>query len=234
VLQISDLHVAYGDFLAVKGLSLFVNLKEVVSLVGSNGTGKTTTLKTLSGLLRPKRGEITYEGERIDRLSNDEIVARGIVHVPEGRGVFPRMTVEENLFLGSFLSEARRNRPGSLEKVYGLFPALRARRKQFAGTLSGGEQQMLAFGRGLMALPRLLMLDEPSLGLAPLVVQDIFRVILEIATGGTTILLVEQNVNVALAISGRGFVIEDGVITLSGTGRELLGSEKVKKAYLGL
>jgi ABC-type branched-chain amino acid transport systems, ATPase component len=234
VLQVSDLEVGYGDVVAVKGAGFSVGEGEIVSLVGSNGAGKTTILKAVSGLLRPRRGEIRFDGDRLDRLPSDEIVARGVVHVPEGRGVFPRMTIEENLYLGAFHPAARKKRMSSLERVYEYFPRLRERKKQLAGTLSGGEQQMLAFGRGLMALPRLLMLDEPSLGLSPLIVQQLFQVILQIASEGTTILLVEQNVNVALAISQRGYVIENGAITLSGTGKELLGNEKVKKAYLGL
>jgi branched-chain amino acid transport system ATP-binding protein len=205
-----------------------------VALVGANGAGKTTTLKTLSGLLRPAAGAVALDGERLDRLSTMEIVARGMVQVPEGRKLFPDMTVLENLLLGAFGRAARPHQRERLDRVYAVFPRLRERRHQLAGTLSGGEQQMVAIGRGLMAGPRLLMLDEPSLGLAPIMVEEMFRVIEEINRAGVTVLLVEQNTEHALAVAHRGFVLESGRVVLAGTGRELLANERVRQAYLGL
>ena len=234
MLEVRELQVNYSDVIAVRGAGFSVEEDEVVSLVGSNGAGKTTLLKTISGLLRPQKGEIRYGEHRLDKLGSDRIVEVGVAHVPEGRGMFPRMSVEENILLGAFIAAAKKRRKESMEKVFSLFPRLRERKKQLAGTLSGGEQQMLAIARGLMAIPKLLMLDEPSLGLAPLMVQQVFEVIMEIGSQETTILLVEQNVSLALAISHRGYVIENGVVTLSGTGEDLLNNEEVKKAYLGL
>ena len=234
MLEVRGLQVNYSDIIAVRKAEFSVEENEVVSLVGSNGAGKTTVLKTILGLLKPQKGEIRYGEHRLDKLRSDRIVEVGVAHVPEGRGMFPRMSVEENILLGAFIAAAKKRRKESMEKVFSLFPRLRERKKQLAGTLSGGEQQMLAIARGLMALPKLLMLDEPSLGLAPLMVQQVFEVIMEIESQKTTILLVEQNVNLALAISHRGYVLENGVITLSGTGEELLNNEQVKRAYLGL
>jgi branched-chain amino acid transport system ATP-binding protein len=232
LLEVRDLHVAYGQIEAVRGIGFDVDAGQVVALIGSNGAGKTTTLRTLSGLHRPSAGEIRFDGERIDRLPAHEIVARGVAHAPEGRRLFPRMSVRENLDLGAY----RRN-DGEVEAdvtmVYGLFPILAERRSQAAGTLSGGEQQMLAIGRALMSRPRLLMLDEPSMGLSPLVMRTIFSTLTELKARGTTLLLVEQNAQAALALADRGHVLETGRIVLSGTGADLLRDERVRKAYLG-
>jgi branched-chain amino acid transport system ATP-binding protein len=234
LLELRDVEVGYGDLPALRGVSLAVEAGEVLSVVGANGAGKTTMLRTISGLLRPRRGEIRFEGERLDTLGTDGIVARGVVQVPEGRKVFPTLSVLENLELGSYVARAKARRRESLERVLGLFPRLRERAWQPAGTLSGGEQQMLAIGRALMALPKVLMLDEPSLGLAPLVVREIFRTIAQINGSGTTVLLVEQNTRQALGLSRRGYVLENGRIALTGTGAELLGNEHVRRAYLGM
>jgi branched-chain amino acid transport system ATP-binding protein len=234
LLAVERLEVAYGKIQALWGVSFDVAQGEIVALVGANGAGKTTTLKTLSGLLHPAAGAVTLDGARLDRLSTMEIVARGVVHVPEGRKLFPDMTVLENLLLGGFGRSARARQRERLERVYAVFPRLRERRAQLAGTLSGGEQQMVAIGRGLMADPRLLMLDEPSLGLAPIMVEEMFRVIEEINRDGVTVLLVEQNTEHALAVAHRGFVLESGRVVLSGTGRALLANERVRQAYLGL
>ncbi|MFC4183410.1 ATP-binding cassette domain-containing protein [Saccharococcus thermophilus] len=233
MLQVESIDVFYGNIQALKGVSLEVKKGEIVTLIGANGAGKSTLLKTISGLLKPKKGDILYEGKSIAGKAAQTIVKQGISHVPEGRRIFANMTVEENLELGAFL---RKDKPGiqqDFEKVYQLFPRLYERRKQLAGTLSGGEQQMLAIGRALMARPRLLLLDEPSMGLAPLLVKTIFRIIEEINSFGTTILLVEQNANMALSIADRAYVIESGRVVLSGTAQELNASEQVKKAYLG-
>jgi branched-chain amino acid transport system ATP-binding protein len=234
MLRVEQVEVAYGKIQALWGVSFDVAEKEIVALVGANGAGKTTTLKTLSGLLRPAAGQITLDGARLDQLSTMEIVARGVVHVPEGRKLFPEMTVVENLLLGGFGRAARPHQRERLEEVFAVFPRLRERRSQVAGTLSGGEQQMVAIGRGLMAGPRVLMLDEPSLGLAPILVEEMFRVIEEINRAGVTVLLVEQNTAHALAIAHRGFVLESGRVVLAGAGRELLANERVRQAYLGL
>jgi branched-chain amino acid transport system ATP-binding protein len=234
LLAVERLEVAYGKIQALWGVSFDVAAGEIVALVGANGAGKTTTLKTLSGLLRPAAGAVALDGERLDRLSTVEIVARGIVQVPEGRKLFPDMTVVENLLLGAFGRAARPHQRERLDRVYTVFPPLRERRNQLAGTLSGGEQQMVAIGRGLMAGPRLLMLDEPSLGLAPIMVEEMFRVIQEINRAGVTVLLVEQNTEHALAVAHRGFVLESGRVVLAGSGRELLANERVRQAYLGL
>jgi branched-chain amino acid transport system ATP-binding protein len=234
LLELSGIDVAYGDLPALSGVDLVVEPGETLSVVGANGAGKTTLLRTISGLLRPRRGELRFEGEPIDRLACHRIVERGVVHVPEGRKVFGSLTVRENLELGSYTRAAKARRADSLERVFTLFPRLRERAGQAAGTLSGGEQQMLAIGRALMTLPKLLMLDEPSLGLAPLIVKEIFRIIGEINRAGTTVLLVEQNTRQALALSRRGYVLENGRVALSGSGETLLGNEHVRRAYLGL
>ncbi len=234
LLELSAVDVAYGDLTALRAVDLVVEPGETLSVVGANGSGKTTMLRTISGLLRPLRGEIRFEGERIDRLPCHTVVERGVVHVPEGRKVFPSLAVLENLELGSYTRAAKARRAESLERVLALFPRLRERAAQTAGTLSGGEQQMLAIGRALMARPKLLMLDEPSLGLAPLIVKEIFGIIGEINRAGTTVLLVEQNTRQALALSRRGYVLENGRIALEGSGEELLGNEHVKRAYLGM
>jgi branched-chain amino acid transport system ATP-binding protein len=234
MLRVEGVEVGYGILQALWGVSFDVAAGEIVALLGANGAGKTTTLKTLSGLLRPTAGAVTLDGDRLDRLSTMEIVARGVVHVPEGRKLFPEMTVLENLLLGGYGKAARARQRERLDEVFAVFPRLRERRGQVAGTLSGGEQQMVAIGRGLMAGPRLLMLDEPSLGLAPFMVEEMFRVIETINRAGTTVLLVEQNTEHALAIAHRAFVLESGRVALSGTGRELLANERVRQAYLGL
>jgi branched-chain amino acid transport system ATP-binding protein len=234
MLEVRDLVVAYGAIEAVKGISLQVQAGDVVTLIGGNGAGKTTTLRTLSGLLRPVAGQVFFEGERIDRVPAYEIVRRGIAHSPEGRRIFPRMTIEENLELGAY---SRRGKTAeirdTIDRVYALFPMLGERRGQSAGTLSGGEQQMLAVGRALMSQPRLIMLDEPSMGLSPIMMQKIFSTLVELKGQGTTILLVEQNAQAALSLADRGYVIETGRIVLEDNGPALLGNELVRKAYLG-
>jgi branched-chain amino acid transport system ATP-binding protein len=233
MLEVKDLKVAYGRVRAVKGISFRVDQGQVVTLVGTNGAGKTTTLKTISGLLQPESGEIWFEGERIDKTAAHEVVTRGLAHSPEGRRIFPRLSVEENLRLGAF---ARRDRAGvssDLERVFGLFPILKERRNQPAGTFSGGEQQMLAIGRAMMSKPKLLMLDEPSMGLSPLMMQRIMSTITELQSEGVTILLVEQNAQAALSLADHGYVLEVGKIVLDGTGQALLNDENVRKAYLG-
>ncbi|MFT9848857.1 ABC transporter ATP-binding protein [Aneurinibacillus sp. REN35] len=233
MLKVDEINVYYGNIQALKGVSLEINQGEIVTLIGANGAGKSTLLKAISGLLKPKQGSINYLGQSIAGKAAQAIVKQGISHVPEGRRVFANMTVEENLELGAFL---RRDKDGirqDFEKVYELFPRLLERRKQLSGTLSGGEQQMLAMGRALMARPKLLLLDEPSMGLAPLLVKTIFRIIEEINQTGTTILLVEQNANMALSIADRAYVIETGRVVLSGTSEELNASDQVKMAYLG-
>jgi branched-chain amino acid transport system ATP-binding protein len=234
LLELRDVEVGYGDLLALRRVSLTVEPGEILSVVGANGAGKTTMLRAISGLLRPRTGEIHFEGDRLDRLPTHAIVERGVVQVPEGRKIFPSLTVLENLELGSYSAQARAARRRSLERVFTLFPRLAERTRQAAGTMSGGEQQMLAIGRALMALPALLMLDEPSLGLAPKVVKEIFRIMAEINRTGTTVLVVEQNTRQALALSRRGYVLENGQVVLQGTGSELLGNEHVKRAYLGM
>ena len=233
MLELEGVDVFYGDLQALHGVSLRIESGEIVTLVGGNGAGKTTTLRTVSGLLRPLRGEIRFEGRRLDRLPPDRIVEAGVVQVPEGRKLFPTLTVRENLELGAYTRRSRPARAQTLEDVMARFPILRERAAQRAGSLSGGEQQMCVIARALMARPSLLMLDEPSLGLAPMVVQEIFRIIREINARGVTVLLVEQNVRQALATSRRGYVLENGRIVLSGTGQELLESEQTLKAYLG-
>ena len=234
LLRVEDIEVAYGDLTAVSAASLEIEPGEIVALIGSNGAGKTTTLRAISGLLPLRRGRIEFEGERITGLLPSGVVARGIAHVPEGRQLFPSMSVQENLELGARTPESRRQRPQTLAEVFTLFPRLAERRRQLAGTLSGGEQQMTAIGRALMARPRLLMLDEPSLGLAPIVVSTIFDNLVQINGHGTTILLVEQNVLRALRLCHRGYVLENGRITLAGTRDSLQQNAHIKQAYLGL
>jgi branched-chain amino acid transport system ATP-binding protein len=234
LLKVEKLNVRYGDVQVLHGVALEVSEKEVVTIVGANGAGKSTLLKTVAGILRPSAGTIWFGGERIDHLSSHHIVDRGLVRIPEGRKIFPSLSVLENLDLGSYLSRAKARRSETLQKVFILFPVLKERSQQLGGTLSGGEQQMLAIGRGLMSLPRLLMLDEPSLGLAPILVREIFRTVREINTQGTTVLLVEQNVFNALDMANRGYVLENGRVVLQGNSGELLGNEYIKEAYLGV
>jgi branched-chain amino acid transport system ATP-binding protein len=231
MLEVADLEVRYGAIAALKGISFTVGQGEIVALLGANGAGKTTTQKTISGMLKPALGSITFEGARIDGIPAHRLIALGICHVPEGRHVFPRMSVAENLEMGAF--RFRRPDDAELERVLTLFPILRERFRQPAGTLSGGEQQMLAIGRALMGKPRLLLLDEPSMGLAPLIVRQIFDIIREINESGVTVLLVEQNAAQALALATRGYVLETGELVLSGTGQELLADDRVRAAYLG-
>ncbi|MFC4411739.1 ABC transporter ATP-binding protein [Chungangia koreensis] len=233
MLSVKDIDVYYGNIHALKGLSLDVNEGEIVTLIGANGAGKTTLLKTLSGLLKPKNGTIHYMNESIVGKQAQTIVKAGISHVPEGRRVFATMSVEENLELGAYSRKDKNGIEKDMAKVYETFPRLHERRKQLSGTLSGGEQQMLAMGRAIMAKPKLLLLDEPSMGLAPLMVQTIFRIVEEINKEGTTILLVEQNANMALSVANRAYVIETGRVTLSGTAKELQASDDIKMAYLG-
>ncbi|MBI2563821.1 MAG: ABC transporter ATP-binding protein [candidate division NC10 bacterium] len=234
MLRVSGLQTFYGDMQALHGVTLVVREGEVVSVIGSNGAGKTTTLMTISGVLRPRRGQIEFDGRRIDSLKPAEIVEAGLGHVPEGRQLFPSMTLEENLTMGACTRRARAARTQTLERVYDLFPRLRERRHQVAGTLSGGEQPMVAVGRGWMSCPRLLMLDEPSLGLSPMLVTAIFDIIREINRGGATILLVEQNVFRALTLSHRGYILENGQIVAEGPSQQLLRDPQVRTAYLGL
>ena len=233
MLEVKDLVVAYGKVKAVKGISFTVEQGQVVSLLGTNGAGKTTTLRTISGLLRPESGEIWFEGERIDRVPAHKVVMRGLAHSPEGRRIFPRLTVEDNLLLGAFARKDAAGVATDLERVYDLFEILRERRTQPAGTFSGGEQQMLAIGRAMMSRPRLLMLDEPSMGLSPLMMQRIMSTIRALQSDGVTLLLVEQNAAAALKLSDRAYVLEVGQITLDGTGEQLLGDDRVRRAYLG-
>ena len=234
LLELDQVDGGYGDVQILRGISLRVEEGSVTALVGANGAGKTTTLLTIAGVLRPWRGAIRYRGERIDGLSPDEIVRRGISLVPEGRQLFTQLTVRENLEMGAFTPELRRRRKESLEQVYALFPRLLERERQLAGTLSGGEQQMLAIGRALMAQPSLLMLDEPSIGLAPILVRQIFETIERISRTGTTVLLVEQNVGRCLQLSHYGYVIERGQIVLEGRGEELLANPRTRQAYIGV
>ncbi len=233
MLAIEKLQVAYGKVQALWDVTLEVPDGEIVALVGANGAGKTTLLKTVSGLLRRQSGSITFDGKHIEEASPPEIVRHGVVHVPEGRKLFPELTVIDNLLMGAY-TISQSERPQRLERVFSVFPVLQERQKQIAGTLSGGEQQMVAIGRGMMAGPKLLMLDEPSLGLAPLLVEEVFGVITEINRLGVTVLLVEQNTQHALTLAHRGFVMELGRIALSGSGSELLADSNVRKAYLGL
>jgi branched-chain amino acid transport system ATP-binding protein len=233
LLTLRGVDVAYGDLPALRGIDLAIEPGEILSVVGANGAGKTTMLRAISGLLRPRAGEIVLDGTRLDRLPCHAVVEQGVVQVPEGRKIFPSLTVLENLELGSYTRAARPHRRESLDRVLGLFPILAERRRQAAGTMSGGQQQMLAIGRALMARPRLLMLDEPSLGLAPIIVQQLFEVIKRIRELGVTILLVEQNAHMALSVADRGYVLETGKLMLEGTPTELLDNEEVRAAYLG-
>ena len=232
MLNVDNLNVYYGSIHAIQGVSFQVNKGEIVTLIGANGAGKSTTLNTVSGLLRSKTGSVTFNGENISATAPHLVVRKGIVHVPEGRRIFAQLTVEENLEMGAY------TRPGkewndSLADVYDRFPRLKERRKQVAGTLSGGEQQMLAIGRALVCKPQLLMLDEPSMGLAPIIVEQVFSIIEEIHKTGVTILLVEQNARMALSVADRGYVLETGRIALTGSGKDLLTNDSVRKAYLG-
>jgi branched-chain amino acid transport system ATP-binding protein len=233
LLDVKDIHVFYGNIEAVKGMSFGVDQGEIVCLIGANGAGKTTTLRTISGLLRPAEGAIFYDGQRIDLLPAHEIVGLGVAQSPEGRRIFPRMSVRENLDMGAFIRRDAEGQREDLDRIMDLFPILKERARQAAGTLSGGEQQMLAMGRALMARPKLLLLDEPSMGLAPLVVQTIFDTIRDINEQGMTVLLVEQNAAQALSLAHRGYVIETGKIVLQDEARALLENEQVRKAYLG-
>lgn len=233
MLKVDNLSVYYGAIQAVKDVSFEVNEGEVVTLIGANGAGKTSILRTISGLVRPGAGKIEFLGQEIQKEPARKIVASGLSQVPEGRHVFPGLTVLENLELGAFLRSDREENQKNLKKVFNRFPRLEERKSQDAATLSGGEQQMLAMGRALMSQPKLLLLDEPSMGLAPIFIQEIFDIIQDIQKQGTTVLLIEQNANKALAIADRGYVLETGKIVLSGTGKELLESEEVRKAYLG-
>ena len=233
MLKVENLSVHYGMIQAVRDVSFEVNEGEVVSLIGANGAGKTTILRTLSGLVRPSAGKIQFLGKEIQKMPAQKIVASGLSQVPEGRHVFPGLTVMENLEMGAFLKKNREENQANLKKVFSRFPRLEERKNQDAATLSGGEQQMLAMGRALMSTPKLLLLDEPSMGLAPIFIQEIFDIIQDIQKQGTTVLLIEQNANKALAIADRGYVLETGKIVLSGTGKELAASDEVRKAYLG-
>jgi len=234
LLKVENLEVFYGDLQALRGISLIVAEKEVVSLIGSNGSGKSTALRTISGILHPQKGAISWDSQSLLNQSTSAIVGMGIIQIPEGRQLFPSMTVLENLEMGALNPRARREKGRNLRRVFEIFPRLNERKSQIAGTLSGGEQQMLAIGRGLMSLPKILMLDEPSLGLSPLFVSMIFQIIHRINQEGTTILLVEQNVHYSLKSSQRAYVLENGEIVLQGTSAELLSHDHVQKAYLGL
>jgi len=232
-LEVKNVHTYYGHIHALKDLSLTVEKGEVVTLIGGNGAGKSTTLNTMSGLLKPRQGSIQFEGEELTRFRPHEIVAKGVVQVPEGRRVFGRLTVTENLEMGAFTCRDPKLMQSNIDRVFALFPRLEERRKQLAGTLSGGEQQMLATGRALMANPRLMLLDEPSMGLAPVLVDSIFDTIKQLHAGGTTILLVEQNARMALLVAERGYVLQTGVVLLSDTAENLRRNEMVRKAYMG-
>jgi branched-chain amino acid transport system ATP-binding protein len=234
VLEVRGIDVFYGDVQVLWDVSFEVRKGEIVALIGANGSGKTTTLATVSSLLKPRKGSVTYEGEPIHTRPPHDLVHLGIAHVPEARRLFPEMTVRENLLLGALTPEAKKSRPQTLEKVFVIFPRLKEREKQHAGTLSGGEQQMTAIARGLMSKPRLLMLDEPSLGLSPILVADIFRVIREVHEEGVTVLLVEQNVFRSLEVADRAYVLGNGRVVLEGKGAELLANDHIRKAYLGL
>ena len=233
MLKVENLSVHYGMIQAVRDVSFEVNEGEGVSLIGANGAGKTSILRTISGLVRPSAGKIKFLGQEIQKVPAQKIVAAGLSQVPEGRHVFPGLTVMENLEMGAFLKKDREENQANLKKVFSRFPRLEERKNQDAATLSGGEQQMLAMGRALMSTPKLLLLDEPSMGLAPIFIQEIFDIIQDIQKQGTTVLLIEQNANKALSIADRGYVLETGKVVLSGTGKELLASEEVRKAYLG-
>jgi len=234
MLNVSGIDVFYGDLQVLWDVSFEVRDKEILVLVGANGAGKSTTLKTISGLLKPPKGTIEFDGVRLDLLPPDKVIGQGVVHVPEARRLFREMSVEENLIMGSLSPGARKKRMQTMEWVYELFPRMKERRKQAAGTLSGGEQQMCAIGRGLMALPKVLMFDEPSLGLSPILVQEVFQMAKRINKEGVTVMLVEQNVRQTLAMCDRAYVLENGRIVLEGTGKSLMDNPHVKEAYLGI
>lgn len=234
LLEVNNIHTYYGNIQALKGISITVNQGEIVTLIGSNGAGKSTTLKTISGLLRPRHGEIRFEGKPITGTPAHDVTSLGLVQVPEGRRVFSQMTVQENLEVGAYLRNDNEGVKHDMERIFTLFPRLRERRRQIAGTLSGGEQQMLAMGRAMMSQPRLLLLDEPSMGLAPLLVDTIFDTIESLNKSGTTILVVEQNARKALQVAHRGYVLQTGTITIGGDAKELLADPRVIEAYLGL
>ncbi|MCF6461010.1 ABC transporter ATP-binding protein [Clostridium sp. Cult3] len=234
MLKIDNLDVFYGGIHALKGISFNIDEGQIVTLIGSNGAGKTTILKVISGIVKPKNGAVIFNGEDINKLPSEKIVELGVIHVPEGRKIFTALNVEENLLMGAYLRKDKKEIEEDLKNVYELFPRLEERRKQMGGTLSGGEQQMLAIGRALMSKPKLLMLDEPSMGLAPIVVQEIFETIEKLnKERNLTVLLVEQNANIALQVAHHAYVIETGEIVLEGSGKELLGDDRVRKAYLG-
>jgi branched-chain amino acid transport system ATP-binding protein len=234
MLKVNNMDVFYGDLQVLWDISFEVKEKEILVLIGANGAGKSTTIKTVSSLITPIRGSIEFNGTRLDQLPPNKIIEYGVVHVPEGRRLFPDMSVKENLIMGALHREAKSKRTETMEYVYGLFPRLKERSKQMAGTLSGGEQQMLAVGRGLMSLPKLMMFDEPSLGLAPILVEEIFSMVKRINGEGVTILLVEQNVRQTLAMCNRAYALENGRVVLEGTGQELMSNEHVRQAYLGI
>lgn len=233
MLEVKDLYVNYGAVEAIKGISFTVQPGEIVTLIGANGAGKTTTLHTISGLVKAKSGSITYNGTDLQKIDPSKIISLGIAHVPEGRHVFPEMTVEENLQMGAFISKNKEETASAMQDVYEKFPRLRERRRQLAGTLSGGEQQMVAVGRALMGKPSIILMDEPSMGLSPLLAKEVFAIIKEIHAAGITVLLNEQNAKMALSIADRAYVLETGTISISGDAQELLKDERVKKAYLG-
>ena len=234
MLKVSGIDVFYGDLQVLWDVSFEVREKEILVLVGANGAGKSTTLKTISGLLKPRKGSIEFDGVRLDQLPPDKVIGQGVVHVPEARRLFREMSVEENLIMGSLAPEAKKKRYETMDWVYQLFPRMKERRKQAAGTMSGGEQQMCAIGRGLMALPKILMFDEPSLGLSPILVQEVFEIAKRINKEGVTVLLVEQNVRQTLAMCDRAYVLENGRVVLEGTGKNLMDNPHVKEAYLGI
>jgi branched-chain amino acid transport system ATP-binding protein len=234
LLAMEGVRANYGDFQALFNVTLEIRAGEIVTLIGANGAGKTTTLRVVSGLLRSQHGQLRFEGQDISKLPAHEVVMRGVSHVPEGRQLFPHMSVEENLALGAYIRRVRSKLRDAMEEQFELFPRLKERRRQLAGTLSGGEQQMVAIARGLMTAPKLLLLDEPSLGLAPKIVEEVFAKVQQIGKSGVTVLIVEQNVVDGLSISDRGYVVENGEITLQGTPKELLGNEQIRAAYLGL
>ncbi len=233
MLEVKNLEVYYGVIQAIKGISFEVKKGEVIALIGANGAGKTTTLQTITGMLKPAAGEIIFEGQDICRVAGHKIVSMGMAHVPEGRRVFAELSVYENLQLGAYSRKDKAEIMQTLEKVYQSFPRLKERKNQLAGTLSGGEQQMLAMGRALMSKPNIILMDEPSMGLSPILVEEIFKIIRDISAGGTTVLLVEQNAKKALAVADRAYVLETGKIVLSGNAKEMMNDDSIKKAYLG-